>query len=623
MKKINILFILLTSFLLPMKTINAEDSIFIWDTDTIIIPYGESLDNALETFKSSVTLKAGYIDPDFTVSDINYNYYMKSVISTTTIKTYKLYHKAMSPKYQKEEIKLVYIKIVDINQPVVTNSKPYTFVLGEKKPDYLTSLIYVDDVNNVEEIELTVNDSNVNYLRVGVYTVIFTLTDLSGNETIHQEEVNIIDLIPPTINFNDLNTFTIGYTFKVDHYVTTSDNHDTVIDLKYEIVEGSLEEEGTIVLVVTATDLSGNESSASKIIYVELVDTEPPSVVYSAPYQILIGSSKPNYTKNLIVEDNLSESKNILILVDESGIDYMKVGSYVVNFQLIDEVGNASFYQQTVKIFDNLGPQIHFKGINSHPVGFIFDILDFYEITDNYDNHVEYSYSLSSEIDKIGVVDIKLTATDSSGNISTATHQITIKDVENPTLFLSQKSIMIEVGSEPIDYLSYVKVSDNYDPLTVDDIEVEPRIDYHTIGSYEVIYTVLDSSLNKASVSMLIYVQDKISPSISANTIYGEKDEKINLMEGIIVNDNYTPVEEIVVSVFETNYITGTLGTFYVIYEVVDMSGNHQYFTRTIIIEGINSIQISYYIVGGILVVTGGILGVLYFMKKRKNKIEI
>ena len=99
----------------------------------------------------------------------------------------------------------------------------------------------------------------MNYSKVGVYTVIFTLADLSGNEFIHQEAVNIIDLIPPTIKFTDLNTFTIGYTFKVENYVTTSDNHDAVIDIKYEIVEGSLEEEGAVTLLVTATDLSGNE----------------------------------------------------------------------------------------------------------------------------------------------------------------------------------------------------------------------------------------------------------------------------------------------------------------------------------------------------------------------------
>lgn len=620
MKKHTVLLIFLISFFLPMMTISAEDSIFIWETDTIIIPYGESLDNALETFTSSVTLKEGYIDPNFTVFDINYNYYMKSVISTNNITTYKLYHKAISPKYQKEEIKLIYIKIVDINKPVVTNSKPYTFVLGEKKPDYLTRLSYEDDVNNPEDIKITVNDSNVNYSKVGVYTVIFTLTDLSGNETIYKEDVNIIDLIPPMIKFTDLNTFTIGYTFKVENYVTTSDNHDAVLDIKYEITDGSLEEEGTITLVVTATDSSGNKASASKIIYIELVDTKPPHVVYSAPYKMLVGSTKPNYTKNLIVEDNLSASKNILILVDESGIDYSKVGSYVVNFQLIDEMGNASFHQQTVEIFDNLGPNIHFKGINSHPVGFIFDILDFYEITDNYDNHVEYSYSLSSEIDKIGVVEISLIATDSSGNVSTATHQITVKDGESPTLFLTQKSISIEVNSEPIDYLSYVKVSDNYDTLTIDDIIVNPIIDYNTIGSYEVNYSVYDSSLNKASASILIYIQDKIAPSISANTIYGKKDEIIDLMAGIIINDNYTPVEEIVVRVFETNYITGTLGTFYVTYEAVDNSGNHQYFTRTIIVEGINSIEISYYLIGGVLVVTGAILGVLYFMKKKEKQ---
>ena len=482
MKKTNILLILLISTLLPMKTISAADSIFIWDTDTIIIPYGESLDDALETFKASVNLKEGYMDSDFTVFDINYNYCMKSVISTNNITTYKLYHKAISPKYQKEEIKLIYIKIVDINKPVVTNSKPYTFVLGEKKPDYLTSLSYEDDVNKTEEIKVTVNDSNVNYSKVGVYTVIFTLADLSGNEFIHQEAVNIIDLIPPTIKFTDLNTFTIGYTFKVENYVTTSDNHDAVIDIKYEIVEGSLEEEGAVTLLVTATDLSGNVVSASKIIYVEMIDTEPPHIIYCAPFQILVGSTKPNYAKSLIVEDNLSETKNILIVVDESGIDYSKIGSYVVNFQLIDEVGNTSFYQQTVKIFDNVGPTLIFKENNSHPVGFIFDILDFYEITDNYDTHVKYSYSLSSEIDKIGVVNISLIATDSSGNISTATHQITVKDLESPSLSLSQKSIIIEVSSAPIDYLSYVKVSDNYDFLTLEDIEVIPNIDYNTIG---------------------------------------------------------------------------------------------------------------------------------------------
>lgn len=604
------------------KEVKAEDSIFNWETDTILIPYGGNLDEALENFKPTVTMKSGYYDPDFEVFYINHNYYMKSVISTNYIKTYQLYHKALSPKYNKTEIKLINIKIVDITNPVITKTSPYIFVLGEKKPDYLISLDYQDDVNQKEDIILKINDLDVNYKKVGNYSVIFTLTDLSGNQTIHKEQVKIIDVIPPEITFTELNSHIIGFPFNVETYVNVSDNHDTNLNITHKII-GTLDEPGSVILEVEVTDSSGNHTKSSKTITVELIDQDPPYVIFSLPYKIVVGTKKPDYTKTLMVGDNKTKSEDILVVVDESGIDYTKIGTYTVGFILSDMIGNTNTHHEVVEIIDNIAPSIHFKGKLIHPVGFMFDIKDYYDISDNYDTYLEINYSLLNDITMIGIVDIVITATDSSGNTSTATNQITVKDQVYPVINLSNKGITVEVFSEPINYLNFIEVSDNYDDLTVEDVIISAKVNYDLIGAYEVKFSLYDTSYNETSVVMNVYVQDKTPPMITANTIYSIKNEPINLFEGLIISDNYSLNDEISLSIFETSYLEGEIGTFYVIYQAVDKSGNHQYFTRSIVVEGLNQNQLIYYLVGGLLVVCGVILGGVYFLKKRKMLIKV
>lgn len=88
------------------------------------------------------------------------------------------------------------------------------------------------------------------------------------------------------------------------------------------------------------------------------------------------------------------------------------------------------------------------------------------------------------------------------------TFEINIVDKKAPEITLSDKYAVLNVNSK-WDSKSYItEVKDNFDELSIDDIEIEDNVNMKKIGDYEVIYKVKDSSGNEGKSILKVMIKD-------------------------------------------------------------------------------------------------------------------
>lgn len=88
------------------------------------------------------------------------------------------------------------------------------------------------------------------------------------------------------------------------------------------------------------------------------------------------------------------------------------------------------------------------------------------------------------------------------------TFEVNIIDKKAPEIVLSEKYAVLNVNSK-WNAKSYItSVLDNYDELSIDDIEIEDNVNAKKIGDYEVIYKIKDSSGNEGKSTLKVMIKD-------------------------------------------------------------------------------------------------------------------
>lgn len=88
------------------------------------------------------------------------------------------------------------------------------------------------------------------------------------------------------------------------------------------------------------------------------------------------------------------------------------------------------------------------------------------------------------------------------------TFEVNIVDKKSPEITLSDKYAVLNVNSK-WDSKSYItSVSDNFDELSIDDVEIEDNVNAKKIGDYEVIYKIKDSSGNEGKSILKVMIKD-------------------------------------------------------------------------------------------------------------------
>jgi alpha-tubulin suppressor-like RCC1 family protein len=402
---------------------------------------------------------------------------------------------------------------------------------------------------------------------------------LIGKEVFLQDS----DTVPPT--FDDIDDITIelgnadvDWTTYIDNL---SDNipYGRIVTTEVDPIEYFVV--GDYIVSVSATDAFGN--TESKEFKVKVEDTTPPTFDIPDVISIEAGTANVDWTKYIT---NLSDASLTEISVEEiDSVEYRLVGTYDVSLVATDTSGNQTQKTLQVHVVDTVAPTFEVENVVTSQLDTEVDFTSLITVfIENSDNAVSKSIEASNvDIHTPGEYTIILRLTDYSGNYTEQEVTIIVQDTVSP-IISQMEDIDYIIGDVLPDYIAGVTASDNLDgDLTASISYDSSLVQYDTIGSYLVTYTVIDSASNESIATRIIHVIEVTPPEILLN---GESMLVIELgnvyvEDGATCSDNYDYTCEVVI----TGSVLSNVGEYILTYTATDSSGNMSSMTRTITIQ--------------------------------------
>ena len=315
--------------------------------------------------------------------------------------------------------------------------------------------ITTDDIDNgsadncsIDSYQLDV--SNFDCSNVGENVVTLTVTDMNGNTAEATAVVTVQDNMAPSVITQDFTAeldISGTATISVDDVDNDSYDNCSIETRQLDVTGFDCADIGDNTVTLTVTDVNGNEAQQTAIVTVE--DNLAPTVITQDTLIELNPDGEANVAP-LEIDDGSDDNCAIETYeLDQTFFDESDIGENIVTLTVTDVHGNTTSETAIVTIADNTPPTII-----TQPVTLYLDMNGEATLTpealDNgsYDN-VEIT-NMAIDLDyfacgDVGEHTVTLTASDMSGNSSSATETVTVRDTIPPS------DLLVEV-SEPLCY---------------------------------------------------------------------------------------------------------------------------------------------------------------------------
>jgi hypothetical protein len=247
------------------------------------------------------------------------------------------------------------VQVVDTTPPVVTlngDALEYVPLGGNFMDPWGTAL---DNYDGDLTADITVTGS-VYTEQLGRYTLIYSVTDSSGNEGYAVRTVEVIDADEPVITLKGPvhMLHEVGEPFG-DPGAIAMDNADG--DISEEIVVTGVVDEnrlGTYTLEYNVTDSAGNKA-VTKYRTVEVVDTKPPVIVLLGDSTVTLEAGEAYAEAGYEASDNYDGDLTDFVVVT-GVVDTSQPGTYTLTYSVSDSSGNQAQKVRTIHVFPAGGP---------------------------------------------------------------------------------------------------------------------------------------------------------------------------------------------------------------------------------------------------------------------------
>lgn len=504
------------------------------------------------------------------------------------------------PLYYQSQLTSVEVKVYVFQDiPKLEGVRNFNVEINDAPPNYLEGVTATDVYTNADlTSEIIVDDSQVDYTKLGSYNLTYRVKDSRGNETVKVVKVNVIDTIPPQIeNLHDLtievNTNLNTYDFWLD--VNIKDNSNRPVTKELDRSKLNIGVIGEYEITYIVRDEAKNETRKS--VKVKVVDTKAPEIKYTKDLKFLVNTelTKWMFIEHLQVSDNYDKNltvNDIEVYFDQ--VDVTKPGVYPVMYFLSDSSGNYDTKMINVRIYDEDSPVIINAANIRVPVGtksvdYLANVSCIDETDGNLTNKIIVNDKLVN-LNKVGSYPLQYSVFDSSGNYTIVVVYVLVYDADLPVITgIKDLTIEVNLSYDEAFFLKDITAYDNIDGDITSWVTVDlSNLDTTKLGTYQITYTVIDSSDNQVSETVLVTVTDTTPPEIT-----GVKDVTIKINEefdvekfkqGIKVVDNYDgEITDFVVKGFID---TSKVGSYTLTIEAKDSFGNKSSVTCNLIVEG-------------------------------------
>lgn len=242
-------------------------------------------------------------------------------------------------------------------------------ITSEEIKDALTA--YDDIDGDLTDNIMILEDNYTDFIGVlGSYTIIFSVSDNSGNTTHTTVNVEVVDILPPV--FTEIPEIIAVYpnVFSVEDIIfmlSASDNYDGDISSNITLVRDDYTDNahkiGTYEFEVSVIDSSGNETYY--IQQIKVIDNEGPVIIGTENIQI--GYDKvlnPEAIKSsLSVIDNYDDEDDLVLVLESDSYspNHNRLGTYIMRFSVTDSSGNKSYKTISIEVMDEIGPTVYFN----------------------------------------------------------------------------------------------------------------------------------------------------------------------------------------------------------------------------------------------------------------------
>ena len=251
------------------------------------------------------------------------------------------------------EVVTVSVKLETVD-PVIEGAIDFEVVLNST-PNYLSGLTASDNLDGNLTSEISVDASLVNLAVRGVYDVVYTVTDASGNSTSVTVSVTVKDVIAPEIlNTRDLSFPVFSELSTIESYllarVTATDNldGDLTSTIIYDFAEVNLSVLGVYPAKISVSDIDGNETVVT--IQLSILDFTAPNIFGTSTIYFVIGGTTPDYLNGITASDNYDGDVTSSIVVDASKVNLSSAGNYVITYSVKDSSDKSKSVNATVVV---------------------------------------------------------------------------------------------------------------------------------------------------------------------------------------------------------------------------------------------------------------------------------
>jgi gliding motility-associated-like protein len=417
---------------------------------------------------------------------------------------------------------------------------------------------------------------------IGVTNVIWSVTDGAGNTATATQVVTVVDLIAPSItppaaviaNTNSGCTATgiaLGTPVSSDNCsaVTLSNNAPSTYPI------------GVTVVTWTATDASGNASTATQTVTVN--DVTPP--VVTAPANITVSSITGCNAQNVNIGAPVYSDNCSVVSVTNNAPASFPSGNTTVTWTVTDASGNSTTASQTVTVSDQTAPTIVAPSnittvtdlgcaATGIPLGS--------PITSDNCSAVTVTNNAPSSF-PIGTTVITWTATDASGNATSALQSVTVNDAIAPTVTApANVTVLPNNGCSAINVnIGTPQFSDNCSVISV----TNNAPSTFPAGGTTVTWTVTDASGNSTTTQQTVTVIDQIAPTIVAPSAVTATTSAGCTATGVVLGTPVAIDNCSAVTVTNNAPTTYPIGTTVVTWTATDAAGNTSTAAQTVTVS--------------------------------------
>jgi hypothetical protein len=347
----------------------------------------------------------------------------------------------------------------------------------------------------------------------GIYTYNYNVSDASGNPAPGRRRVVIVvlDRTAPVLTLNGSSPMTVEqcgtYTEPGANAIDGVDGNLTTAIVTTGSVNTNVL--GSYTITYTVRDAQGNTASLDRI--VNVVDTKQPTMMMNAQ-AIVTGSTVNVQINDVFVDQVYTEDPctGIIPTIYTPGfngpVNTTRRATYPIIYNAKDPSNNLATNDGAVinyRVDDFVPPVVV---LNTEDTIFL-EVNTPYSskpvtVSDNYYSNTQVSVVKTGNVDPytLGLYTERYTATDASGNSTTRTRYVRVRDTKSPQIVAPTVNICIGYGFDPMDGL---QITDNYySPGTLLGLVqiLNQNVNSWEAGVYYINYRVTDPSNNTSDV---------------------------------------------------------------------------------------------------------------------------